>query len=797
MPGTRYRWLSSIALAVWLGFCVAGEAMASTSATISVGGSEQQISGAWDSGNITVAFDGFSETVHYGQFSNGASVASALAAMFSNSYLNRGLCAYASGATITFQIQGAGSFGALGISGPTTSFQIQSSGFVSQGGADADSGTITLTVNGAVAATTQYGASSTPISVAAGLAAGVQSGSPVTVAAQNDSIVVQSTATGSNTDYSYSLATTAYDSTQFTQPSFMNPPSTGQLSGGANSGPTTTTPVYNYIIGYQPNSTIGGVTSSVMNEWTYTYDTLNRLATATTNYQQPYQLFAGYCWSYDDFGNRQQEVKSTSAFSTTAGGPATCEPANPAPYQYNTNNQVSSGPTVLSYDQAGNVTIDASGNRYLYDAEGRICAISNGAVDGMTVMTGYIYDGEGQRVAKGPITSWSCNPATNGFSAVTGETDSILNQADQQITEMVSEPGGTMVWSHTNVWAGSQLLGTYSAVTDANGTADGDLHFYLNDWLGTRRVQTDYEGVVEQSCWSLPYGDTESCPPSPTEHLFTGKERDTESGLDNFGARYFGSTMGRFMSPDYDTEPDTVPYAEFENPQTLNLYAYGRNSPMVYNDPDGHDVSVCDNSGKCNTVSNDAYTAAQKGNNGSLNVPTLDQVGMNGNGSGQFNSTAITDANGNTVGTATYVSTGGADYYANRNGLNVLGQAGATMNDPRTYAAWFGASAIGGGLIVAAPAIGAGAATTSLGVIRAGLQAGATVGGYILSQHAVDQAVERGVPLEEIEEAVEGVAQSNAQNGYDSVVRFYTSTCEVRVNKITGVIVTVINKVKR
>jgi len=33
-------------------------------------------------------------------------------------------------------------------------------------------------------------------------------------------------------------------------------------------------------------------------------------------------------------------------------------------------------------------------------------------------------------------------------------------------------------------------------------------------------------------------------------YKFTGKERDFESGLDNFGARYMGSILGRFMSPD-------------------------------------------------------------------------------------------------------------------------------------------------------------------------------------------------------------------------------------------------------
>jgi RHS repeat-associated protein len=277
---------------------------------------------------------------------------------------------------------------------------------------------------------------------------------------------------------------------------------------------------------------------------------------------------------------------------------------------------------------------------------------------------------------------------------------------------------------------------------------------------------------------------------------YTGKERDAESGLDNFGARYFGSNMGRFMSPDWSDAPDTVPYAEFENPQTLNLYSYARNSPLVYNDPDGHDVRVCDNNGQCNTVSNDAYSAAQKGNNGSLNAPTLDQVGMNGNGSGQFNSTAITDGSGNSVGSATYVSNGGADYYANRNGINQIAQAGATVGSVRGIASFYGASALIGAGVAFSPVMGAGAALTTLG-IPSGLTPGAVVGGFTLTAHAVEQAQARGVTLGEIEEAVEGVAKSNPQNGYDSVQRFYTSTCEVRVNKITGTIVTVISKIKR
>jgi RHS repeat-associated protein len=72
----------------------------------------------------------------------------------------------------------------------------------------------------------------------------------------------------------------------------------------------------------------------------------------------------------------------------------------------------------------------------------------------------------------------------------------------------------------------------------------------------------------------------------------TGKERDTESGNDYFGARYYSSAMGRFMSPDWAAKASPVPYATFGDPQSLNLYAYMRNNPLGGADPDGHcDIS--------------------------------------------------------------------------------------------------------------------------------------------------------------------------------------------------------------
>ena len=63
----------------------------------------------------------------------------------------------------------------------------------------------------------------------------------------------------------------------------------------------------------------------------------------------------------------------------------------------------------------------------------------------------------------------------------------------------------------------------------------------------------------------------------------TGKERDSESGLDNFGARYDSSQYGRFMTAD----PFTVTPGRVVDPQQLNLYAYVRNNPLKHIDPTG------------------------------------------------------------------------------------------------------------------------------------------------------------------------------------------------------------------
>lgn len=65
-------------------------------------------------------------------------------------------------------------------------------------------------------------------------------------------------------------------------------------------------------------------------------------------------------------------------------------------------------------------------------------------------MTGYIYNAEGQRVAKGSITAWSCDPFINGFATT---SDYVLGPSGEQVTEMGMDTNRSMAWQHTNVFA--------------------------------------------------------------------------------------------------------------------------------------------------------------------------------------------------------------------------------------------------------------------------------------------------------------------------------------------------------
>jgi len=91
---------------------------------------------------------------------------------------------------------------------------------------------------------------------------------------------------------------------------------------------------------------------------------------------------------------------------------------------------------------------------------------------------------------------------------------------------------------------------------------------------------------------------------APLNYKFTGKERDYESNLDNFGARYDSSSLGRFMSP------DPIGGQKID-PQTLNKYSYVRNNPINFTDPTG--LYTCkDDNNKCQTKEDIAFEKSRR-----------------------------------------------------------------------------------------------------------------------------------------------------------------------------------------
>jgi RHS repeat-associated protein len=119
--------------------------------------------------------------------------------------------------------------------------------------------------------------------------------------------------------------------------------------------------------------------------------------------------------------------------------------------------------------------------------------------------------------------------------------------------------------------------------------AQDEVIYYHTDAIGSVRMTTDASGAVVARYDFLPFGepwDTVPPNPSPDARQFTGKERDVETGLDYFGARYMRAQSGRFISID----PVLTVDAALVNPQRWNRYAYSLNNPFRFVDPDGRQI---------------------------------------------------------------------------------------------------------------------------------------------------------------------------------------------------------------
>jgi RHS repeat-associated protein len=259
----------------------------------------------------------------------------------------------------------------------------------------------------------------------------------------------------------------------------------------------------------------------------YTYDGVNRLLTAQEN--------SGSSWKqtyvYDVCGNRTIDSGNTYPYGLAGANPQ---------ISGTTNRITSAG---YSYDYAGNLKTDAAGHSYDYDAE-------NMQVKYDTTVALYSYDGEGHRVK------------------------SVTN--NQTLTTL-------FVYD-----AMGKMLAEYANTTPSGGGTS----YLTQDALGSPRVITASNQSVKARHDYLPFGEEISVPlggrttgqgyvADNVRQKFTGQQRDVETGLDYFGARYYSSATGRF------TSADTLG-GNGANPQTANLYSYVLNNPMVMVDSSGH-----------------------------------------------------------------------------------------------------------------------------------------------------------------------------------------------------------------
>jgi len=116
--------------------------------------------------------------------------------------------------------------------------------------------------------------------------------------------------------------------------------------------------------------------------------------------------------------------------------------------------------------------------------------------------------------------------------------------------------------------------------------------YYHNDAAGTPLAISDSAG---QRVWEAdykPFGEEFSTSGSAVnDRRFVGKEKDEETGLNYFGARYLAAGTGRFLAPDsvrgVNAGSGTINSLILQNPQRFNLYTYSLNNPYRYVDPDG------------------------------------------------------------------------------------------------------------------------------------------------------------------------------------------------------------------
>ncbi len=324
----------------------------------------------------------------------------------------------------------------------------------------------------------------------------------------------------------------------------------GRLSREDKGNGTCTTYTYNpagqilSLINYAPES-------SIQSRFDYTYDAVGRRTSMTT-------LTGTTTYGYDALGQLTDVTYASSRevnYSYDPAGNRTTVTDAGVPTNYSTNNMnqyTQVGTTTYGYDLDGNTIsmTDATGTTtYQYDEENRLTRAATQTSGSFN----YTYDALGNRIAvnhDGVVKKYVNDP--------TG------------LTDVVAELDGS-----------NALVAHYVDGLDLAARVDtsGSPAYYSFDALGSARQVTDSRGTVLNNYDNDPFGiqgttsETISNPFRFVGHLGVMHE---DNGLEFMRARYYDSTLGRFLSED----PVGIRGG-------LNLYEYVDNAPTSLVDPSG------------------------------------------------------------------------------------------------------------------------------------------------------------------------------------------------------------------
>ncbi|MBI4451951.1 hypothetical protein HY637_00850 [Candidatus Woesearchaeota archaeon] len=115
----------------------------------------------------------------------------------------------------------------------------------------------------------------------------------------------------------------------------------------------------------------------------------------------------------------------------------------------------------------------------------------------------------------------------------------------------------------------------------AQVTTDGQKQFIHSDHLGSNSLITNASGNIIENSFYSPFGEILNG--GGSRYDYNGKEQDTQTKEYDYGARMYKSEWGKFIAP------DTLTQYIYE-PQFFNHYAYTKNNPYKFIDPNGHVV---------------------------------------------------------------------------------------------------------------------------------------------------------------------------------------------------------------